>query len=92
MKYVVKFTGQFKKDLKAAKKQGKNLEKVFTVIKRLSIGESLDKKHNEHFLSGKFKGCRECHIEPDWLLIYEYIDDILVLSLNRLGSHAKLFN
>ena len=92
MTYVVKFTKQFKKDLKIAKKQGKDLEKVFTIINHLSVGGRLAKNYNDHFLGGKYKNCHECHIEPDWLLIYEYIDDVLILSLNRLGSHSKLFH
>lgn len=91
MSYTVKYTGQFKKDLKAAKKQGKDLDKLFYVIEKLARGEVLEQRFKDHFLIGCYAGCRECHIEPDWLLIYEYIDDVLVLSLNRLGKHAKLF-
>ena len=77
--YKVKFTGQFKKDLKLAKKQGKNLDTLFNVIKILEKGEKLDDKYRVHSLSGKYKGTRECHIEPDWLLVYEIIDNVLVL-------------
>ena len=89
--YKVKFTRQFKKDLKLAKKQGKNLDTLFNVIKILEWGEKFDDKYREHSLSGKYKGTRECHIEPDWLLIYEIIDNVLVLVLYRLGSHSELF-
>ena len=89
--YKVKFTGQFKKDLKLAKKQGKNLDTLFNVIKVLEKGEKLDDKYGDHSLSGKYKGTRECHIEPDWLLVYEIIDNVLVLVLYRLGSHSELF-
>lgn len=91
MKYFVRYTNQFKKDLKLAKKQNKELEKMFHVIDLLSKGEVLDIKYKDHPLEGKYSGFRECHIEPDWLLIYEYYDDVLILSLSRLGSHAKLF-
>ena len=91
MKYSVKFTTQFKKDLKLAKKQGKDIEKLFAVVERLACGELLAEKHRDHALVGNYKGCRECHVEPDWLLIYELIDDILVLVLYRAGSHAELF-
>jgi mRNA interferase YafQ len=91
MKYEVKFTGQFKRDLKTAKKQGKDLEKLFAIIDKLAGGEKLEPKYREHSLSGDYKGCRECHIEPDWLLVYEYIDKVLVLVLYRLGSHSDLF-
>ena len=92
MKYQVKFTTQFKKDVKLAKKQGKNLDKLFCVIETLANGQPLDVKYRDHNLTGNYKNCRECHIEPDWLLIYELIDDVLVLMLNRNGSHSELFN
>ena len=91
MIYKIKFTSQFKKDLKVAKKQGKDLDKLFNIVDKLAKEEILDQKYNDHFLSGNYNGCHECHIEPDWLLIYEYINGVLVLSLNRLGSHSKLF-
>lgn len=92
MKYEIKFTTQFKKDLKLAKKQSKNTDKLFAVIEKLANGEPLEEKYRDHDLSGNYKGCRECHIEPDWLLIYEIADDVLVLMLYRLGSHSELFN
>jgi mRNA interferase YafQ len=91
MKYEVKFTAQFKKDLKAAKKQGKDLEKLFAVIDKLANCERLEARFREHSLSGDYQGCKECHIEPDWLLVYEYMDKVLVLMLYRLGSHSELF-
>ena len=91
MKYAVKFTSQFKKDINLAKKQGKNIDKLFEVIQQLANGETLDEKFRDHPLSGNYKGCRECHIEPDWLLIYEIINGVLVLMLYRIGSHSDLF-
>ena len=91
MKYEIKFTTQFKKDLKLAKKQGKNTDKLFEVIEQLANGESLDPKYRDHDLTGNYRGCRECHIDPDWLLIYEIIGDVLVLMLYRLGTHSELF-
>ncbi len=91
MKYEIRFTGQFKKDLKLAKKQGKNLDKLFDVVERLANGEVLEAKYRNHDLAGDYKGCRECHIDPDWLLIYEIFGDVLVLLLNRVGSHSELF-
>ena len=91
MKYDVKFTNQFKRDLKLAKKQNRNTSKLLEVIEHLADGQSLDPAYNDHSLSGNYKGCRECHIEPDWLLIYEYVNDILVLMLNRIGTHSELF-
>lgn len=91
MKYEVRFTNQFKKDIKLAKKQGKDIDKLFDVIGILANGETLDEKYRDHDLSGNFRGCRECHIEPDWLLIYEIDNNVLVLVLNRVGSHSELF-
>ena len=91
MKYEIRFTSQFKKDVKQAKKQGKDLEKLFTVIERLANGETLEGKYRDHDLTGNYKGCRECHVEPDWLLIYEIHDGRLMLMLYRVGSHAELF-
>lgn len=91
MKYEVKFTNQFKKDLKLAKKQGKDIEQLYSVIEKLAEGEVLAQKYRDHDLSGNFKGCRECHVEPDWLVIYEVIDAVLVLMLYRVGSHSTLF-
>lgn len=91
MKYSIEFTTRFKKDLKLAKKQNKNLDKMFEVIEILANGGKLDAKYRDHDLSGNFKDTRECHIEPDWLLIYEIKEDILVLMLSRTGTHSDLF-
>ena len=91
MKYEIKFTNQFKKDLKVAKKQGKDIEKLFEIIEKLANQEPIASKYHDHGLTGKYKGCRECHIDPDWLLIYEIIEDIMVLLLYRVGNHSELF-
>ncbi len=91
MKYEVKFTNQFKKDLKLAKKQNRNLDKLFEVVNILAEGGTLDAKYHDHELSGNYKGTRECHIEPDWLLIYEIQNEVLVLVLYRAGTHSELF-
>jgi len=91
MKYEIKFTNQFKKDLKVAKKQGKDIEKLFEIIEKLANQEPLASKYRDHGLTGKYKGCRECHIDPDWLLIYEIIENIMVLLLYRVGNHSELF-
>lgn len=91
MKYEVRFTTQFKKDLKLANKQGKNTDKLFEIVERLANGEALEAKYRDHELSGSYQGCRECHVEPDWLLVYEIFNDVLVLLLNRVGSHSELF-
>ena len=91
MKYDLQFTSQFKKDLKLAKKQNKDLGKLFEVIDILANGETLDAKYKDHSLTGNYRGTRECHVEPDWLLIYEIRGDVLVLMLYRLGFHSELF-
>lgn len=91
MKYDVQFTNQFKKDLKLAEKQNKNLNKLFEVIEILANGKALDARYKDHGLTDNYKGTRECHIEPDWLLIYEIRNNILVLMLYRLGTHSELF-
>ena len=91
MVYKIKFTGQFKKELKLAKKQGKDINKLFKIVDILAQKKVLDIKYKDHALISNYKGFRECHIESDWLLIYKYYDDILVLSLSRLGSHSELF-
>ena len=91
MSYEVRFTNQFKKDIKLAQKQGKDLDKLFAVVDTLASGGTLELKYRDHDLSGDYKGCRECHIEPDWLLIYEIDNGLLILVLNRVGSHSDLF-
>ena len=91
MKYEVQFTNQFKKDLKLAKKQHKNLDKLFEIINILADGGTLDIKYRDLALTGNYKGARECHIEPDWLLVYEIYGDVLVLMIYRIGAHSELF-
>ena len=91
MKYEIKFTTQFKKDLKLAKKQNKDLDQLFEVINTLAEGGTLETKYRDHELSGNYKGTRECHIEPDWLLVYEIKNEVLVLMLYRVGTHSELF-
>jgi len=84
------FTKQFKKDLKRAKKRGKNSEKLKTVLSRLIDEETLAERYRDHALVGNYRGRRECHIEPDWLLIYKLEgDDEIVFE--RTGSHSDLF-
>lgn len=91
MKYEVKLTSQFKRDLKLARRQGKDIDKLFDVISTIAEGKKLDEKYRDHNLSGDYAGCRECHVEPDWLLIYEVMDQVLVLMLYRVGTHSELF-
>lgn len=91
MKYSLKPTGQFQKDIKRIQRRGYNLELLKTVLKLLAEGIALPKKYKDHQLSGKWHMCRECHITPDWLLIYEIDDSDLILYLMRTGTHSDLF-
>lgn len=89
MKYTVKYTNKFKKDLKLATRQNKNIDLLFAVIKKLANGEKLEPKYKDHLLTNN-GNLRDCHIEPDWVLLYEYVEDVLVLLLQRIGSHSDL--
>lgn len=94
MKYNIDFTINFKKQYRKLKRQGKDLNKLYEVIKRLADGEDLDSKYKNHSLINNkvYKNCKECHIEPDWLLIYKILDEELVLVLFSTGSHSELFD
>ncbi len=89
--YEIKPTRRFQKDLKRIQKRGYDLELLTGVIKILASGETLAAKYKDHALSGNFSGCRECHITPDWLLIYEVDGTELILYLTRTGTHSDLF-
>ncbi len=91
MKYKLKNTSEFKHDLKRVSKRHCDLDLLKTVIDTLLEGEQLDPKYKDHALTGNFDGCRECHLEPDWLLIYKYLEQELVLVLTRTGTHSDLF-
>lgn len=85
------YTTAFKKDFKRLEKQNKNLELLKPIIKNLSLGKDLESKYRDHQLIGNYKGKRECHISPDWLLIYEINNNESELILYRTGSHSELF-
>ncbi len=91
MIYTIKLTAQFKKDYKRAKKRGLPMNLLDDIIIRLAKGESLGEKNRDHSLTGNYTGYRECHIAPDWLLIYLLENNVLVLTLTRTGSHGDLF-
>lgn len=90
-KYTVKLTTQFKKDYKLAMKRGLKISLLEDVIAALAMDKPLPEKNKDHALSGNWAGHRECHILPDWLLIYRIEDEILVLTLTRTGTHSDLF-
>ncbi|MBQ9013830.1 MAG: type II toxin-antitoxin system YafQ family toxin [Bacilli bacterium] len=93
MKYTLKYSNRFKKQVKKMKKRGKDIEKLVNVIKILSNGDKLPQKYKNHILIGgeEFENCHECHIEPDWLLVYRIIDDVMVLLLVQTGAHSDIF-
>lgn len=84
-------SNEFKKDLKLAKKRGLKINHLKEVIDTLANSQPLNEKYRDHNLSGEYSGFRECHIEPDWLLIYRVEDRELELFLFRTGSHSDLF-
>lgn len=83
-------TTKFKKDFKKAKKQGKNIKLLKQIIEQLRNQQPLDIKYKDHALTNNWDGCRECHLTPDWLLIYEIDEDNNTLSLLRTDSHSEL--
>ena len=85
-------SNQFKKDLKLAKKRGYNIEHLRTVVRTLANGEMLEAKYRDHIMTGDYIGFRECHIEPDWLLVYRIRRDVLELYLSRTGTHSDLLS
>lgn len=91
-KYTVKFTTQFKKDYKLAIKRGAKIHLLTEVIGMLANAMPLPEKNKDHALSGDWAGHRECHILPNWLLIYRLEDNVLVLTLVRTGTHSDLFD
>lgn len=89
--YNVVLSNHFKKDLKAISKRGYNLDLLDDVVNMLASKQPLPIKNSDHALSGKYTGFRECHIQPDWLLVYRYEDNDLILFLSRTGTHSDLF-
>lgn len=91
--YELETTSNFDKQLKKAYKQGKDLEKLISVVEKIANKETLDKKYKDHELinSKRYINCRECHIEADWLLVYKIQDEKLILLLFATGSHSELF-
>lgn len=92
MSLRVAWTSRFKKDYKLAVKRGLNIELLDNIIRMLAAGQSLPEEYNDHQLIGNFKEYRECHIQPDWLLIYRVEKNILTLTLQRTGTHSDLFD
>lgn len=88
---TIKYQAAFKKDYKRIVKRGYDMRLLEKVIELLANQKPLPEKNRDHQLSGDYAGCRECHITPDWLLIYEVADEELILYLTRTGSHSDFF-
>ena len=88
----LKTTGQFRKDYKRIRKRGYDILQLETVIDIILTNNPLDTKYKNHTLSGNWSGYQECHIQPDWLLVYRIEQENLILSLSRTGTHSDLFN
>ena len=91
MKYTVQFTAKFKKNYRKMQKRGLKKENLEKVVVKLQNGEKLEEKYRDHILKGSYNGYHECHIQPDWLLIYAIKEDILILTLVDTGTHSDLF-
>ena len=91
MKYEIVYTSKFKKSYKRVEKRGYPMECLHTVIKILADAGTLPPVYKDHVLTGNYAGCRECHIKPDWLLIYRIRKTLEVLDLVDTGSHSDLF-
>lgn len=91
MSLDIVWTGRFKKDYKLALRRGREIGLLDEIIRTLARGEALPERNRDHALTGEWTGHRECHILPDWLLIYRIEGDLLVLALARTGSHSDLF-
>ena len=85
-------SNQFKRDLRLAQKRGFRMDRLKAVVTALASGETLSRKCRDHSLSGNYSGFRECHVEPDWLLVYRIDNDVLALFLFRTGTHADVFH
>ena len=88
---TIKYQTAFKRDYKRIKKRGYDLRLLEDVIALLAQEQELPSSYRDHALTGDYSGCRECHIAPDWLLVYEVLQDELLLYLTRTGTHSDLF-
>lgn len=90
--FDIRFNNRMKRDVKLMKKRGKDLSKLENILTKLANGENLPDKNKDHQLKGEWQNFRECHIEPDWLLIYRIVDDELILYATATGTPADLFD
>ena len=92
MKRKIIWTARFKKDYKLMMKRQLDIDLLDDIIRTLARGETLPLKNKDHELTGRWVGHKECHIQPNWLLIYRIDDDFLILTLSRTGTHSDLFD
>ena len=91
MTYEIRRTKEFKQNVKLCIRRGKDIEKLLAVVKKLANGEELPEVNRNHLLVGDYSGCWECHIEPDWLLVYRRNNQKLILVLTNTGTHSDIF-
>lgn len=89
--YSIVYTTRMKRDAKLMQKRGKDMNKLVEVLRTLASGQKLPDKYRDHQLTGSLKDFRECHIEPDWLLMYQILDNELILTATATGTHSDLF-
>ena len=89
--YQIQFTSKMKRDVKRMQKRGKDISKLTSVLTILASGTALPPQNRDHQLTGNYSDFRECHIEPDWLLVYRIEEDVLILTATETGTHADLF-
>ena len=89
--YKIVYTNRMRRDAKLMKKRGKDMGKLISVLSLLASGNPLPLQYKDHSLTGNLQDFRECHIEPDWLLMYQIYEDTLILSATATGTHADLF-
>jgi mRNA interferase YafQ len=90
--YDIEYTNNMKRNVKRMYKRGKDMSKLITALDLLASGKPMPARYNDHPLRGEMRGSRECHIESDWLLIYQILDDRLILSASGTGTHSDLFD
>ncbi len=90
--YEIRWSTRFRRDVRRSQRQNKSMNKFKAIDKLLVAGKPLPQKNKDHVLTGNWRGHRECHIEPDWLLIYKVDEDNKVIEYARTGSHSELFS
>ncbi len=89
--YRIEFTNEMKRNVKLMRKRGKDISKLTDILNKLASGQVLPQSNNDHQLTDNLRDFRKCHIEPDWLLVYQIHDDILILTATATGTHSDLF-